>query len=399
MAGTRGWLDNLKLRASWGKLGNQEALNDYYPWLNTYNTSATYPFAGSLNSGYYQSNYHLSTITWEKATTWGVGLDFAFLQSFSGSIDFYNRKTTGILMNISAPAEFALGAYKDNIGAMKNTGVEVALAYDKQLNKDWRLDLSANFAYNKNKVLDLGEGVEYLSNGNARHAVDHQFGEFYMYKWSGKFFNSQEEADAYTAKYGNPFGQKFRAGDLIYEDTNNDGKLNAKDRVYTGKSDMPSVTYAFNVGATWKDFDLSMVWQGVSNVRHVFNREVLGEFSGDSSHPSTMWADSWTEDNHNAKMPRVFETGTSSSDMQKCMSTFWLWNTGYLRLKTLQIGYSLPKTFLGKYGIRRVRFYYSGENLLTLDHLPFKTDPETTSERGSSYPLIRSHSIGVNISF
>lgn len=399
MAGTRGWLDNLKLRASWGKLGNQEALNDYYPWLNTYNTSATYPFAGSLNSGYYQSNYHLSTITWEKATTWGVGLDFAFLQSFSGSIDFYNRKTTGILMNISAPAEFALGAYKDNIGAMKNTGVEVALAYDKQLNKDWRLDLSANFAYNKNKVLDLGEGVEYLSKGNARHAVDHQFGEFYMYKWSGKFFNSQEEADAYTAKYGNPFGQKFRAGDLIYEDTNNDGKLNAKDRVYTGKSDMPSVTYAFNVGATWKDFDLSMVWQGVSNVRHVFNREVLGEFSGDSSHPSTMWADSWTEDNHNAKMPRVFETGTSSSDMQKCMSTFWLWNTGYLRLKTLQIGYSLPKTFLGKYGIRRVRFYYSGENLLTLDHLPFKTDPETTSERGSSYPLIRSHSIGVNISF
>ncbi len=98
-------------------------------------------------------------------------------------------------------------------------------------------------------------------------------------------------------------------------------------------------------------------------------------------------------------MPRVFETGTSSSDMQKCMSTFWLWNTGYLRLKTLQVGYSLPAALLNKFGIRRVRFYYSGENLMTIDHLPFKTDPETTSERGSSYPLLRSHSVGVNISF
>lgn len=399
MAGTRSWLDNLKLRASWGKLGNQEALNDYYPWMNTYNTSATYPFGGALNSGYYQKNYHLADITWEKATTWGVGIDFAFLQSFTGSIDFYNRKTTGILMDVSAPAEFALGAYKDNIGSMKNTGVELSLAYNKQLNKDWRIDLSGNFAYNKNKVLDLGAGTEYISDGNTRHAVGHQYGEFFMYKWSGRFFNSQEEADAYTAKYGNPFGQKFMAGDLVYEDADGDGKLNAADREYIGKSAMPSITYAFNIGATWRDFDLQMTWQGVEGTRHVFNREVLGEFSGDASHPSTLWAESWTETNHNAKMPRAFETATSSSDMQKCMSTFWLWNTGYLRLKTLQIGYSLPKALLAKCGIQRVRFYYSGENLLTFDHLPFKTDPETTSERGSSYPLLRSHSIGVNISF
>ena len=399
MGTTRTWLDNLKLRVSWGKLGNQEALNDFYPWMNTYNTTATYPFDGTLNSGYYQKDYHLADITWEKATTWGIGVDFAFLKSFSGAIDFYNRKTTGILMDVSAPAEFALGAYKDNIGSMQNSGVEISLAYNKQLTKDWRLDVSANFAYNKNKILDLGEDTEYLPKGNKRHAVNHRYGEFYMYKWSGKFFNSQAEADEYTAKYGNPFGQKFRAGDLIYEDTNKDNKLNANDRVYVGKSDMPDITYALNLGGAWKNLDFSMVWQGVEGARHVFNREVLGEFSGDSSHPSTMWADSWTEDNHHATMPRVFETGTSSSDMQKCMSTFWLWNTGYLRLKTLQVGYSLPAALLNKFGIRRVRFYYSGENLMTIDHLPFKTDPETTSERGSSYPLLRSHSVGVNISF
>ena len=137
-----------------------------------------------------------------------------------------------------------------------------------------------------------------------------------------------------------------------------------------------------------------MLWQGVAGVSHIFNREVLGEFSGDSGHPSTMWKDSWTESNHNAKMPRIFETGTSASDPSKVMSTAWLWNTSYLRLKTLQVGYSLNTI-----GLTRVRVYYAAENLLTFDHLPFKTDPEVSSDRGSSFPLLRSHAVGINITF
>ncbi len=399
MADTKSWLDNLKLRASWGQLGNQDALNDYYPWMNTYNLGATYPFDGTLMPGYYQSNYHLETISWEKSTTWGIGLDFGLFGGLTGSIDYYNRKTTGIIMDVAAPAEFALGAYKDNIGAMRNQGVEVSLAYAKQLNKDWGINVGANFAYNKNKILDLGEGTEYINSGNRRNAVGHQYNNFYMYKATGKFFNSQEEADEFTAKYGNPFGRKFMAGDIIYEDTNHDGKLNSDDRIYTDNTDMPAITYSLNLGANWKNFDLSMVWQGVAKVSHIFDREVLGEFTGDSSHPSTMWKDSWTEDNHNAKMPRVFETGTSSSDVTRVLSTFWLWNTAYLRLKTLQLGYTLPKSVLNSLGLTKVRVYYAGENLLTFDHLPFSTDPEVTSDRGSSFPLLRSHAIGVNITF
>ncbi len=412
MAGMKGWLDNLKLRASWGRLGNQNALSDgnqnalsdYYPWMNTYNLGANYPFDGVLNAGYYQSSYHLSTISWEKSTSYGVGLDFGLFRDLTGSIDVYSRKTTGIIMSVATPAEFALGAYKDNIGAMRNTGVEVSLAYNHRFGKDFGLNISGNFAYNKNKILDLGldaqgDPVEYISNGNMRQAVGHQYNTFYMYHWTGKYFNSQEEADAFTKKYGNPFGKKFMAGDLIYADTNDDGTLDGNDRIYESTSDMPKFTYSFNIGATWKNFDLSTVWQGVAGVRHVYNREVLGEFVGDSGHPSTYWKKAWTEDNHDAKMPRVFETGTSPSDMMVAMSDFWLWNTSYLRLKTLQFGYSLPKTLLNHIGLERVRVYYSGENLLTIDALGFNTDPETTSERGSSYPLIRSHSIGLNIVF
>ena len=406
MERSKSWLDDLKLRASWGQLGNQDALSgnqdgtsDYYPWMNTYKLDGSYPFGGQLMQGYYQGDYHLSTISWERSTTWGVGVDFTLFGGLTGSIDYYNRKTTDIIMDVSAPAEFALGKYKDNIGALRNEGVEISLAYAKQLNKDWAINAGVNFAYNKNKILNLGEGTEYIEKGNRRTALGQQYNSYYMYKATGKFFNSQEEADAFTAKYGNPFGRKFMAGDIIYEDTNGDGKLDSNDRIYTKHTDVPAITYSINLGATWKGFDLSMTWQGVGSVSHIFNREVLGEFSGDASHPSTMWKDSWTESNHNAKMPRVFETGNSPSDMTRAMSTFWLWNTAYLRLKTLQLGYSLPENVLKAIGVERVRIYYAGENLLTFHSLPFNIDPEITSERGSSYPLLRSHAIGINITF
>ena len=406
MERSKSWLDDLKLRASWGQLGNQDALSgkqdgtsDFYPWMNTYKLDGSYPFGGQLMQGYYQGDYHLSTISWERSTTWGVGVDFTLFGGLTGSIDYYNRKTTDIIMDVSAPAEFALGKYKDNIGALRNEGVEISLAYAKQLNKDWAINAGVNFAYNKNKILNLGEGTEYIEDGNRRTALGQQYNSYYMYKATGKFFNSQEEADAFTAKYGNPFGRKFMAGDIIYEDTNGDGKLDSNDRIYTKHTDVPAITYSINLGATWKGFDLSMTWQGVGSVSHIFNREVLGEFSGDASHPSTMWKDSWTENNHNAKMPRVFETGNSPSDMTRAMSTFWLWNTAYLRLKTLQLGYSLPENVLKAIGVERVRIYYAGENLLTFHSLPFNIDPEITSERGSSYPLLRSHAIGINITF
>ena len=126
MANTKSWLSNLKIRASYGLLGNQDALSDYYPALNTYDIGYNYPFGGALNTGYAQSSYKLSTITWEKSTTWGVGLDFGFLNNkITGSLDFYDRKTTGILMQVSVPTEFALNPYVDNVGSMDNRGVEL----------------------------------------------------------------------------------------------------------------------------------------------------------------------------------------------------------------------------------------------------------------------------------
>ena len=301
------WLSGLKIRASWGQLGNQDALsgsnNDYYPALNTYNLDSKYAFGGSLNSGYYQRKYRLETISWEKASTWGVGVDFTLFNKLNGSLDYYNRKTTGIIMDVTVPKEFALDAYKDNVGSMRNSGIEINLSYNTKIGQV-DFGIAGNFSYNKNEILDLGGGdpnkyLDATDGYSQRNKVGEAMNSYYIYRADG-FFNSQEEADAYTAKYGNPFGKTFKAGDLRYVDTNKDGKLTADDREYCGSSD-PKIIYGFNINAGWKGIDLSLMFNGAAGVKRLFDGyEVYGNFSGDAAHPATIWRDAWTPDNHDA---------------------------------------------------------------------------------------------------
>lgn len=400
------WLSGLKIRASWGQLGNQDALsgsnNDYYPALNTYNLDSKYAFEGSLNSGYYQRKYRLETISWEKASTWGVGVDFTLFNKLNVSLDYYNRKTTGIIMDVTVPKEFALDAYKDNVGSMRNSGIEINLSYNTKIGQV-DFGIAGNFSYNKNEILDLGGGDpnKYLDATNGysqRNKVGEAMNSYYIYRADG-FFNSQEEADAYTAKYGNPFGKTFKAGDLRYVDTNKDGKLTADDREYCGSSD-PKIIYGFNINAGWKGIDLSLMFNGAAGVKRLFDGyEVYGNFSGDAAHPATIWRDAWTPDNHDASMPRIFYDTNSASSSRSVQSDFWLQDTSYLRLKNLQLGYTLPKGWLNSVGVENIRIYYSVENLLTFDKMKINIDPESTSQRLSSYPLLRTHAFGVNVTF
>lgn len=400
------WLSGLKIRASWGQLGNQDALsgsnNDYYPALNTYNLDSKYAFGGSLNSGYYQRKYRLETISWEKASTWGVGVDFTLFNKLNGSLDYYNRKTTGIIMDVTVPKEFALDAYKDNVGSMRNSGIEINLSYNTKIGQV-DFGIAGNFSYNKNEILDLGGGDpnKYLDATNGysqRNKVGEAMNSYYIYRADG-FFNSQEEADAYTAKYGNPFGKTFKAGDLRYVDTNKDSKLTADDREYCGSSD-PKIIYGFNINAGWKGIDLSLMFNGAAGVKRLFDGyEVYGNFSGDAAHPATIWRDAWTPDNHDASMPRIFYDTNSASSSRSVQSDFWLQDTSYLRLKNLQLGYTLPKGWLNSVGVENIRIYYSVENLLTFDKMKINIDPESTSQRLSSYPLLRTHAFGVNVTF
>ncbi|WP_287621267.1 TonB-dependent receptor [Parabacteroides sp.] len=408
MEGSRDWLNSLKIRASWGMLGNQDALNksnpwenQYYPWMQTYNLDGNYPMGGNLTTGYYQKAYRIEDLSWEKSTTWGIGLD-AVINHVTFTFDYYDRKTTDIIMEVPVPTEFGLDPYFDNVGSMRNRGVEVQLGYNNKWN-DWSLNVMGNMAYNKNKIEDLG-GVDRMTNpddGDLWRFVGKPIDSYYVYKADG-FFQSDAEAqqwmDTYKGKDGYPFGQDFQAGDLRYVDTNGDGKLDADDRVLS-KTINPVVTFGLNLNVGYKAFDLTLNFTGAANVGRAFTKEAFGEFSGSAGHPSTAWLDSWTPENTNASMPRVAESRKSPSEASNVMSDFWVINTSYLRLKTLQLGYTLPKSVLSAIGLSNVRVYYSAENLFTIDSMPLNVDPETVSSRLSSYPLVMTNSFGVNVTF
>lgn len=403
MENTSTWLNSLKIRASWGLLGNQDALTDYYPWMNTYNLDAKYLFGGAVNTGYYQKSYKLATIGWEEARTWGIGLDATINNKINVSFDYYDRKTTGIIMDVPVPNEFGLDAYKDNVGAMANRGIEMTLSYNNAWN-NWRLGATANVAYNKNELLDLG-GVDYMTdpdNSYKRRQIGERFNSYYVYKADG-FFKSDAEAqawmDQYAGKDGYPFGtQKFKGGDLIYKDTNNDGKITADDRILAGSTD-PTVTFGLNLNAGYKGFDLTMLFSGAAGVHRMLEGGAMGTFSGDISHPSTIWLDAWTPENPDAKMPRIYYMQNSPSASYNVMSTFWIQNTSYLRMKNLQFGYTIPKNLLKPLGIENLRVYYSAENLFTFENMFFDIDPENSNQSGNDYPLLQTHSFGVNVTF
>lgn len=397
MESARTWLQSLKLRGSWGQLGNQDALDDYYPWLVTYAIGTNYPFDGNVNTGITQKAQKLQSISWEKSTNWGIGLDVSVLSCLDLTLDYYNRKTTGIIMDVPVPGSFGLDPYKDNVGAMRNTGFEVTATFRKQWNA-WHFTATGNLAVNQNEILDLGGVKEMVDkdHGYFLNRIGSPFKSFYGYIADG-LFRSQEEADAYTARYGNPFGNEFKAGDIRYKDNNGDGKLTSADRDVSG-SEQPDVTFGLNLSASWKNFDLSVFMQGACGVSRYFNNEVFGEFTGDSSHPSTVWFDAWSEQNPGGAFPRIAETDRTNSS-PSTYSTFWVFKTNYLRIKNIRLGYNLPAEWLKGCGISRLRVYYSGENLFKFDNLPVDIDPEAPSGRGSHYPQVYTNSIGINVTF
>ena len=401
MAGAGSWLQSLKIRASWGQLGNQDALNgnqealrDYYPWLVTYSIGKNYPFDGVVNTGVTKTAQKLASISWETSTNVGVGLDISFLTHFNLTIDYYVRTTKDIIMDVPVPSTFGADPYKDNIGSVRNSGLEVMAGWQRSFG-DWSFGIDANFAYNQNEIRNLGDVNEML-DGYFINRVGEPYHAYYGYVCDGLFRN-QQEADDYTARYGNPFGRKFMAGDLKFRDVNGDGKLTSADRDIIG-SRFPKFTFGGKLFAAWKDLDLSVLLQGVAHVSRYFTETTTGDFTGDTSQPATVWLKSWTENNPNAKWPRASE-GKSSASHPGIYSSFWCVNTNYIRVKNLQIGYNLPKHLIGKLGISKARIFYSGENLFTFDNLDLNIDPETPDGNTYIYPNLKTSSLGIQLTF
>lgn len=398
----RGWFDNFKLRASYGSLGNQaldESRYGNFPYLATYGINTKY---GALLNGTRPVAVSVpglvsASFTWETVNQ----IDFGFDASFFGgrlntSFDWYRRNTKDMLTAGQAlPAVLGTSVPQENAADMKTVGWEVSL--------EWNDRLSNGFGYHIKGVLsDYQASITKFSNPTkllGTHYVGEKLNEIWGYVSNG-FFQSDEDAKAADQSYLS--GGSWGAGDVKYEDLNNDGKIDigkntlddSGDRKIIGNS-TPRYSYGITAGFDYKGFDFEMFWQGIGKRDYWLGGSQFWGFTDEWCTPLTSSLDYWTEDNRDAYFPRLHHYGVNGGNHQ--VSTRYLQNAAYLRLKNVVLGYTIPRSITEKVKISRLRVFVQGENLLTFTPLIDSYDPETLNNM--TYPINKKISVGLNLTF
>lgn len=398
----RGWFDNFKLRASYGSLGNQaldESRYGNFPYLATYGINTKY---GALLNGTRPVAVSVpglvsASFTWETVNQ----IDFGFDASFFGgrlntSFDWYRRNTKDMLTAGQAlPAVLGTSVPQENAADMKTVGWEVSL--------EWNDRLSNGFGYHIKGVLsDYQASITKFSNPTkllGTRYVGEKLNEIWGYVSNG-LFQSDEDAKAADQSYLS--GGSWGAGDVKYEDLNNDGKIDigkntlddSGDRKIIGNS-TPRYSYGITAGFDYKGFDFEMFWQGIGKRDYWLGGSQFWGFTDEWCTPLTSSLDYWTEDNRDAYFPRLHHYGVNGGNHQ--VSTRYLQNAAYLRLKNVVLGYTIPRSITEKVKISRLRVFVQGENLLTFTPLIDSYDPETLNNM--TYPINKKISVGLNLTF
>ncbi|MCE7070707.1 TonB-dependent receptor [Dyadobacter sp. CY327] len=383
------WLNSMKFRGSWGQLGNQNIGN--YPYQAILSFTGNYSFDDSnLSSGVAQTNLSNAAIKWETTTIADFGLDMTVFRGLNLSADWYRKTTTDILRSSQVTGVVGLGAPTINNGTMENTGVELGISYNHQVNSGvfsgLNYNLGVNLEHYKNKLVKFGQRE---IDGYRIREEGKEYNTYYMLQMDG-IFQSADEIAAAPKQYNDA----TVPGDIRFRDANGDGKINDDDRVVmTGN--YPGLNYSFNGSVNFKGFDLSVLFQGVNNVKFFVDNWGTVPFV-QGSPPTTDWRNRWTPENPSATMPRIY-WGWGAPDRIRRSSSYFLQDASYLRLKNLTFGYTLPQTLVKKIGIDNLRVFFSGDNLLTATKYP-GLDPE----RGGSgsfvqYPQNKILSFGLNI--
>ena len=391
--GLRNTVDNLKIRAAWGQLGNQDALDDYYPTIPTLGLGYDYPFNSEINSGAAIVNAKNAALIWEKTTSYGFGIDATMFNKLNVTIDLYKKQTEGIIMKVPAPNEFALDNFYDNVGKLDNQGIEVSVDYFDTFG-DFDFRFGGNVAYNQNELVQLA-GTDQIIDGRRIRKLGESLDSWYGYKTDGLH---QSEADIANYPTNTIYGNQVKPGDLRYVDITGDGKVDADDRTLLGNS-TPTVNFGFNFSVGYKNFDIMALFQGATGAYGYMDFDAIGAVNGDGQKPAVMWKNRWTPTNTNTDVPRLIDNIYGPSMPQNSTTSYWLRSTDYLRLKNLQIGYNVPTELLSGMNITRLRVYYSAQNLFTLTSFLNGWDPEAPSGRGSGYPVVMTNSFGINLTF
>ncbi len=399
MEGTREILSDLKIRAGWGLLGNQQLGTnktesiEYYPYQSVL-AQKNAVFGGKVNTGVAPVDGANSALKWETSESANLGLDLGLLGNMiTFSMDIYSRETRDILRKLPVSTLYGLNAPYQNVAKMSNKGVEFQAGY-KYAKGDWTFNANANAAYNKNEILDLkNDGSKIWQNDYNFWQEGYPMNSFGGYQVLG-IFQTQEEVDGYAVINRNTAGP----GDLKYKDQNQDGKIDGADRVYLGSWD-PKWIFGLNLTATWKGLDASVLFQGAAGVKGYLQTEAIGELSGATSKPTSLYRDSWdAQTNPDGKFPRPL-TNNRRQNYSSTPSDFWVIDASYLRMKNIQLGYTLPTAWTKKVFIEKLRVYYSGQNLLTFTGFNKGFDPEAPVAARAYYPQVKTNTFGLSVTF
>lgn len=401
------WLDQLKLRGGYGVLGNQEI--DNYQYSSTITTGINYPDGnGGLLQGAFPKNFANPDIKWEETAMTNVGIDFmAFNNRLSLTADYYVKNTKDILLTVPIP--ISSGGANDpirNTGKIRNNGFEFNLGWMDQPNPDISYGINLIGSFNKNKVIAMGSESGSIKGGSTNQNITtsetkagYPIGGYWLISTAG-YFNSQEEVDAY-AKDGKKIQPAAEPGDIKFVDANNDGVINDDDRVFQG-SPFPDFTFALNGNMRYKNFDLSIGLQGVlGNKIYNATRQTLEDVTKGSNFLASC-LDYWTPENKNASHPRL--TWDDPNRNTRAESDRYLENGSYLRLRSVQLGYTFPQTWF-KGAIQHARVYINAENLFTItSYSGYSPDvnADNANYRGFDnfiYPTNRTFMLGLNVTF
>lgn len=385
------WNNSLKIRASWGQLGNQQV--ELYRYVNQVMLGQDYSFGSNISQGAAITAYNDPTMSWETTTMSNIGLDAGFFKGkLNLSVELFDKLTTGILRTTNLPAQ--VGNYAGpirNVGKVDNKGYEIGLSYQQSFH-DYSFNIGGSLTYINNKVVDLKGQILYDPNNPQFITKEgYPINSFYLLQADGIF---QTDAEVAASPSQN---NVTAAGDIKYKDVVADNMINDNDRVIVGNT-IPKYTYSFNLRANYKNVELSAMFQGVQDIDMYPQLNLAFPFYNGAG-ITKEWIDgAWTPQNTGAKLPRLTEsTGLTTNYVP---STFWLQDASYLRMKNIQLSYNIPQNVLKSLKISNAKVFVNGQNLLTFSNYT-KFDPEKTITKTNlyEYPSVKIYSAGINVTF
>ena len=396
-------LSKLKFRGSYGLVGNDQLAGRRFAFLSTINSGNgfTYGLTGNQGiGGKFEGDFGVEDLSWETVKKTDIGVEIGLWDCVNIQADYFHEKREDIFMQrktIPETAGFNTNPWA-NFGIVKNQGFDASLEVNKSFGKDFFLSLRGNFTFSRNEIVEYDESETMKQTTRAR--TGNPLNTYYGLKAIGLFQEEDFKADG-TLVNGIPDHtfEPVKPGDIRYEDTNHDGKVDAYDYQPIGRPSVPEIVYGFGFSARWKSFDLSAFFQGSTNVSNMIQGDLLipGSGGGGLGNIYANCDDRWDPSDPYRQVfwPRL-STNKSSNNMQ--YSTWWLKDVSYLRLKNLEVGYTFPKKWQKAAMMRDARIFFRGSNLLTWAAFDM-WDPEINSSDGMKYPLMKVYSFGFQVTF